>query len=166
MTAATLCADFASSGVILGVGLDANPEDWDDALADDQWAPLIDSRKGRMRRDYGVVEVHFARDAGQWRCLGVALQVHRLVGSYDEIVPPGLRHAVGSTDTEVQLSDVLGDLDARGVPHELILDRDRSAHERHWIAAGAVVLTSAASTGVVWSASTADDADTWRHPVM
>lgn len=164
MSLTWLTAGFSSTGLLQGLGLDAKPADWDQALSSDSWEPLIDQQAARMRRDYGLVEVHYVRDESSWRCSSVTLQLHRLAGTYDEIVPPGLRDAVSREEKQVASADLLACLDAHGVTHELIPDRKGSGEVRYWVPRSAVIV-AAAATGVIWSASASADADVWRRPL-
>ncbi|POX51506.1 hypothetical protein C3489_19945 [Streptomyces sp. Ru71] len=79
---------------VLGVSLGATPEAWQARLGDDF---LDDVRKGRMRRDYGLVEIAFSRDSGIWAAVTVSLQVHRLARGLERVVPPALERAHGGS---------------------------------------------------------------------
>lgn len=68
-------ASLIVNGEILGCTFGDAPEVWDSALGDDY---LDDRRKGRMRRDFGLVEVSFQRVDQQW-------QMHRHVLSESQV---------------------------------------------------------------------------------
>ncbi|MFF7382746.1 hypothetical protein [Streptomyces griseoluteus] len=92
MSALDFYAHVAVRGEVLGVGLGAGPEAWEAVLG----ATSLDvPGGGRLRRDYGLIEINFSPDQpgrqGQMSCFGFGVQIQRLL--YDQspsTVPPPL----------------------------------------------------------------------------
>ncbi|SOD67133.1 hypothetical protein SAMN06297387_1292 [Streptomyces zhaozhouensis] len=87
----------ATRGTVCGLGAGSLPTEWDLVLGGDC---VDDVRKGRMRRDYGLLEASFLRREGEWQCTTVSVQVHRLVWAED-VVPRRLREEHGDFRTHV-----------------------------------------------------------------
>ncbi|MET8685875.1 hypothetical protein ABZV77_16800 [Streptomyces sp. NPDC004732] len=96
---------------VLGVPLGSSPEEWENKLGGDF---LDDARKGRMRRDYGLVEIAFVRRAGAWESVSVSLQIHRMARGLDGIVPRPLTDIHGDFSPQVPLDVFLRALRAQG----------------------------------------------------
>lgn len=85
-------AHVATRGDVLGVGIGAQPAEWETTLGDD----CLDTADGSLlRRDYGLVELSFQEEGGAWPCFGLSVQVHRLRWGTESSVPAALRGAYG-----------------------------------------------------------------------
>ncbi|MFJ3848301.1 hypothetical protein ACIPV3_29985 [Streptomyces albidoflavus] len=85
-------AHVATHGEVLGVGIGAQPAQWEAALGTD----YLDTQDADLlRRDYGLVELSFQKDSDAWPCFGVSLQVHRLTQDTESDVPAPLRDTYG-----------------------------------------------------------------------
>ncbi|GAA2768711.1 hypothetical protein GCM10010103_77540 [Streptomyces paradoxus] len=86
-------AHVATRGDVLGVGIGAQPAEWEATLG----ADCLDTEDGSLlRRDYGLVELSFQEEDGAWPCFGVSVQVHRLRWDTESSVPAALRGAYGT----------------------------------------------------------------------
>ena len=164
-----LWADFASTGRLLGCNLMSSPGEWDEALGGPDW-PLVEVRKGRMRRDYGVVEILFENIPAGWVCVNASLLPYRITGDDGEMIPPGIRDAYGQVGADVPFSSVASEMDVRRVNYEEIADRDKFQHVRYWVDRSEVIIAvegeGARHPGRVWSLGRANDAKVWRRPQM
>lgn len=167
MSALALCADFISSGQVLGQGLHSTPDAWDHALGDPDW-PLVDVRRHLMRRDFGMIEVGFTRHGVDWTCTHATIQVHRLGRDLEQLVPPGIGEAYGPIEPKVTFSDLLDAEPLRGVQAELILDRDTTMMPRYWFAQNETIVfvqgPDNEAPGSLWAVGVARDADHWKRP--
>lgn len=167
MAATALCIDFITSGQLLGAGLDSSPDAWDRALGDTDW-PLIDVRRSRIRRDYGLVEVSFEKWDTDWSCINVSVHMHRLRGERAQLVPPEVDAAYGPIEPVVTFAEVLEGTLAKGALVDLIADRDTGLHSRYWFPRSEVIVSVQGPghevPGSIWSAGRARDAVNWRSP--
>ncbi|MEV0241641.1 hypothetical protein AB0I06_17145 [Streptomyces sp. NPDC050674] len=86
-------AHVATRGDVLGVGIGAQPAEWESTLG----ADFLDTEDGGLlRRDYGLVELSFQEQGASWPCFGVSVQVHRLRWDTESSVPAALRGAYGA----------------------------------------------------------------------
>ncbi len=120
-------AQAAVHGDVLGVGVRSGPEAWQAALGPGY---IDDLGKGLLRRDYGLVELSFARTDGIMSCFGIAVQVHRLIHGleapealvrvYGEFAPRArfdeLCSVIRSLGCEVEPEDLSGDVHRYRVP--------------------------------------------------
>ncbi|MFH8885283.1 hypothetical protein [Streptomyces californicus] len=108
MSAVNFYAHVAVSGGVLGVGIDAGPNDWEAALG----TTCLDvPGGGLLRRDYGLVEINFSPDRpgrhGQMSCFGFGVKIQRLL--YDRspsTVPPPLVRAYGEFAPRVSFGEL------------------------------------------------------------
>ncbi|WP_237305096.1 hypothetical protein [Streptomyces qaidamensis] len=92
MTDLDFYAHVATRKEVLGVGIGAQPGEWETTLGDD----CLDTEDGSLlRRDYGLVELSFQDEDGAWPCFGMSVQVHRLRWDSESSVPAPLRDAYG-----------------------------------------------------------------------
>lgn len=148
MTALDFFIDFAITGQVEGVGLNSKPDDWSENLGADY---VDDRRKNQMRRDYGLVELGFARVERTWRCATISIQAHRLWWHADN-VPPKLRRRFGAFPRSIPFEETrkrLRELDHE--PHP-IDDQQKSDHERYYVPGTKILI-------YVLSAKPADDLD-------
>ncbi|GAA2231562.1 hypothetical protein [Streptomyces indiaensis] len=96
-------AHVATRGDVLGVGVGAQPADWETALGSD-FLDVADG--GLLRRDYGLVELSFQEEDGTWPCYGVGVQVHRLRRDTEGSVPAALRGAYGLFAPSARFEDL------------------------------------------------------------
>ncbi|MEV7087525.1 hypothetical protein AB0O07_16740 [Streptomyces sp. NPDC093085] len=89
-------------GELMGANLLSDPEEWEAALGHEY---VDDVKKSRMRRDYGLIEVHFTRSRA-WKCTGVSLQVHRLAWDNGNLVPAPLIDRYGAFSSRVPFETV------------------------------------------------------------
>ncbi|GAA3861464.1 hypothetical protein [Streptomyces sedi] len=108
----------ATRGTVCGLGAGSLPTEWEPVLGGDY---VDDARKGRMRRDYGLVEVSFLRREGEWRCATVSLQVHRLAWAED-VVPRRLREEYGEFRTHVPFASLAAGIAEAGFGLEEVGD--------------------------------------------
>lgn len=161
MSATSFCVGFVATGLVLGLSLNNTPDEWDSRLGDREF-PLVDVRKGRMRRDYGLIEVHFEKAEPGWRCLGINLEIHRLASNDYDVVPPGLRAYIGPADGTVMTADVLAGLDARAIPYERSSRTMSENSVAYWIPSSGVFLVADGDmSSAVWSAATTVNAGQW-----
>jgi hypothetical protein len=162
-------ADFAATGRVGGAGIYSTPEQWQQVLGED----FIDDRaKKRLRRDYGLVELGFARVDGGWRCGTVSMQVHRL--SRDpKIGPVSVRAEYGDFPTSIAVDDLHAAVGRRGHPPTLIDDADRSEYTRYVVPASKVLILAVSwdratedgpPAGAIWSLALSDIVDAWIRP--
>ncbi|WP_433452948.1 hypothetical protein ACQPXS_32740 [Streptomyces sp. CA-142005] len=104
-------AKAALRGEVLGVELGAGPEAWEERVGSDF---LDDVKKSLMRRDYGLVEVTFAKTEGSWVSVAVSLQIHRLSYGLNEMVPPPIEFAHGAFSTHVRIHEFRRELEMQG----------------------------------------------------
>ncbi|WP_328718400.1 hypothetical protein OHT52_02260 [Streptomyces sp. NBC_00247] len=114
-------AHVATRGDVLGTGIGSGPDTWDAALGRDR---IDDWGRGRLRLDYGLVELSFSRVEGSVTCFGIGVQVHRLTHGlavpdsltsvYGEFAPrvpfEELRTAISSLGFAVEPEDLSGDV--------------------------------------------------------
>ncbi|MFB9555316.1 hypothetical protein [Streptomyces roseoviridis] len=105
-------AHVAARGDVLGVGVGAEPEEWERRLGSD----FVDDRdRALLRRDYGLVELSFQQQRdGSWPCFGVSVPIHRLRWDPESAVPPALRSAYGDFGPSVRLGDLTAAVAALG----------------------------------------------------
>lgn len=104
----------ATRGDVLGVGVGAAPGAWEAAVGADY---LDDPGRGRLRRDYGLVEVLFSADLaeGALSCDGISVQAHRLI--HGACAPPALVRAYGEFRPRVRFAELRSAIVALG--HEV-----------------------------------------------
>lgn len=83
-------AHVATHCEVLGIGIGSGPGAWEATLGPDY---LDDAGKGRLRRDYGLVELSFSATDGRMSCFGISVQVHRLL--HGPCAPPSLVRKYG-----------------------------------------------------------------------
>ena len=71
----------------------------------------MDRRRRYLRRDYGLIELNFVRDA-DWVASNAIVQVHRLVQSAP--VPARLLEIYGPFPSRIWFSELLGRIEDRG----------------------------------------------------
>jgi hypothetical protein len=114
---------------VLGVGIGSVPAAWEAALGS---GFLDDPGQGRLRRDYGLVELSFsaAEGPGSMSCFGIGVQVHRLIHGpcvpaalaveYGEFAPrvpfDELRSVISSLGATLEPDDLSGDVHRYRVP--------------------------------------------------
>ncbi|WEH38738.1 hypothetical protein [Streptomyces sp. AM 2-1-1] len=116
-------AHVAMRGDVLGTGIGTPPEAWDASVGRDCHD---DFGKGRLRRDYGLVELSFSRVEGSLSCFGIGLQVHRLVHGLS--VPASLTAEYGAFAPRVRFAElraVLASLGSTVEPDDLTGDVHR-----------------------------------------
>ncbi|MFI6369762.1 hypothetical protein [Streptomyces sp. NPDC050546] len=96
-------AHVATRGDVLGVGIGAQPAEWETKLG----ADFLDTEDGDLlRRDYGLVELSFQEEGSAWPCFGVSVQVHRLRSDTESSVPAALRGAYGEFAPSTRFEDL------------------------------------------------------------
>jgi hypothetical protein len=111
MTDIDFYVDVVCRENVLGVGVGGSLDSFAAALGDDC---VDDERKGRLRRDYGILEAFFERTSGAWRCVGLTVQIHRLRHSEEGLVPEPLRQRYGSFSEGVAWSALKQRIEAGG----------------------------------------------------
>ncbi len=162
--ALTFFRDIATTGAVEGLGLDAEPDQWSRSLGT---AYVEDIRRGRMRRDYGLVELSFFRTAQAWKCLEISVQVHRLAYPHEDVVPITLSRV--PFPDRVLFADLNRVIQDSGAEVEEIVDVAKSWYRRYYIPESSalvhVVSDDSLSAETVWSISLAKDAETRRVPL-
>ncbi|MEW2615561.1 hypothetical protein AB0937_36420 [Streptomyces sp. NPDC047880] len=121
-------AHVATRGDVLGVGIGAQPAEWETALGSD----FLDAEDGGLlRRDYGLVELSFQEEEGAWPCFGVSVQVHRLRGDTETSVPAALRDAYGTFAPATRFEVLAAAITGRGCSIELEPDEDGTTGDIH-----------------------------------
>lgn len=171
MTALDFFIDFAVTGRVEGVGLNSKPDDWSEHLGAGY---VDDKRKNQMRRDYGLVELGFARVERAWRCAAISIQAHRLWRDANN-VPPKLRRRYGVFPRTIQFEEMRKRL--RALDHEprLIDDQQSSDHERYYVPETKIliyVLSVKPSDDLdgmppqrLWSMNLSVDSEIWAMPL-
>lgn len=171
MSALQFCADVLKRGLVCGVGIDSRPADWDEALGVDY---LQDVRKGRMRRDYGLVELSFLRLSGEWLCTEISIQVHRLNSTPDPVIPDAIENLYGEFESRVCLSSLSGLMAREGVHLASIEDQSRDWCSRFTVEESSAIVHVVSglngpvgdlNAGDVWSISVSRDYARWRLPI-
>ncbi|OBQ48256.1 hypothetical protein A4U61_24075 [Streptomyces sp. H-KF8] len=169
MSAFQFLIEVLESGAVQGLGLDARPEDWEARLGSGY---IDDVRKGRMRRDYGLVELSFFKKGEIWQCFEVSLQVHRLAKDIPDVVPSSLIEEYGELESRVRFSDLQVNATAEGLQVAQIGDRGRHLHSRFSVMESrAIVHVLEADSGDIlrrgdiWSVSLARDFTARAAPI-
>ncbi|MFJ5999053.1 hypothetical protein [Streptomyces sp. NPDC092370] len=96
-------AHVAAHADVLGVGIGAQPAEWENKLG----ADCLDTEDGSLlRRDYGLVELSFQEEGGAWPCFGVSVQAHRLRWDTESSVPTALRGVYGEFAPSTRFEDL------------------------------------------------------------
>lgn len=171
MTELDFLHDVAVSGQVLGVGLGTNPTQWEQALGNDY---VDDVHKGRMRRDYGLVELSFLRFENSWKCIGISIQVHRLPLPNADVIPKPLSRRYGTFQDRVSFGALVQSIIRAGASSEAIEDATRSRYRRFWIPESCALIhvidddvsdSGVPGPGDVWSIALSRDAETWKAPL-
>ncbi|MFF4569273.1 hypothetical protein [Streptomyces sp. NPDC001410] len=112
----------ALQGEILGARLGTSPEIWEENLGSDF---LDDARKSLMRRDYGLIEVTFAKSRGSWESVAASLQIHRLAHRLDGMIPPPVTVAHGTFSAHVRIGEFRRELEMQGGTLREVTDSSR-----------------------------------------
>ncbi|MEU3981763.1 hypothetical protein AB0F77_16960 [Streptomyces sp. NPDC026672] len=94
MTAISFLARVAVTGNVAGLGLGSSADQVYDVLGG---RCVADRRKKSLRLDYGLLEFSFF--AGS--CEGIAVQVHRLSGGAERVIPDSLRSSLSGLSRTV-----------------------------------------------------------------
>ncbi|KWT57676.1 hypothetical protein ADL21_33360 [Streptomyces albus subsp. albus] len=116
-------AHVAARCDVLGAGIGSGPDAWEAALGA---GCLDDAGEGLLRRDYGLVELSFSDAEGSLSCIGISVQVHRLL--YGLSIPTSLTGAYGEFAPRVrftQLQAALRDMGWTVEPEDLSGDVHR-----------------------------------------
>ncbi|WP_249644024.1 hypothetical protein [Nocardia sputi] len=117
---------FATCGEVLGAGIGTSPAEWEAKLGSD----YIDDRvQARMRRDYGLVELSFEEDKGEWSCFGISVQAHRLIWGEVSTVPMFLRTEYGEFATRVGFDELAALI--TGLGYRIEPDNDATTTDIH-----------------------------------
>ncbi|MEV0484971.1 hypothetical protein AB0I69_30720 [Streptomyces sp. NPDC050508] len=108
-------ADTVLRHRVLDIPLGSPPSVWEERLGTDF---LDDLKKGRMRRDYGLVELTFAKKGEKWESVTASLQIHRLEGGGEGLVPSQLEYSFGQFTQSVLFGAFIEALRSRGVDLE------------------------------------------------
>ncbi|MFF4960966.1 hypothetical protein ACFY2Z_28670 [Streptomyces sp. NPDC001222] len=121
-------AHVATRGDVLGARVGMTPAQWEEKLGADY---LDDTSHGRMRRDYGLVELSFDENEGSWSCFGISVQVHRLNLGDTSTVPTPLRNAYGEFAGRARFDELAAVI--TGLGHTIEPDDDESdTHTRRY----------------------------------
>ncbi|MET9293393.1 hypothetical protein [Streptomyces sp. NPDC003077] len=133
-------AHVATHCDVFGVGVGSDPDDWEAALGSDY---LDVFGRGRLRRDYGLVEVSFFRNPqGTYSCSGFSVQIHRqLYASSPGDVPLPLSREYGNFAPRAQYEEVRARILSMG--HSIELEKPDHIHRYHVPESGARVFVMA-----------------------
>ncbi|KOU32577.1 hypothetical protein ADK53_21810 [Streptomyces sp. WM6373] len=157
------CVEVLRSGTIQDLGLDAQPDAWEAKLGQDY---VDDVRRGRMRRDFGLVELSFLKMGESWNCIELSIQIQRLAMAEVDTVPNFLIEKFGKFESRIKFDDLQEQLATEGIRLDRIGDRTQDPHARFSVAkSGAIVhVLTVEPEGVgrprigdVWSISVARD---------
>ncbi|MFF6879693.1 MULTISPECIES: hypothetical protein [unclassified Streptomyces] len=151
-------AHVATRKDVLGVGIGAQPAEWEATLGDD----CLDTEDGSLlRRDYGLVELSFQEEGGAWPCFGLSVQVHRLRRDTESSVPAALRGAYGDFSPSTRFGDLAAAIAGLGCSVEPEPDEDGTAGgiRRYRVTESGVRVfvradeNARGQAGVIWSLS-------------
>ncbi|MFI7173471.1 hypothetical protein [Streptomyces spororaveus] len=171
MNALEFCVEVLRSGTVQNLGLDAQPAEWEAQLGGDY---VDDVRKGRMRRDFGLVELSFTRGTDGWQCVESSIQIHRLATGEPDVVPNPLIKKHGRFEERINFRDLEERMAAEGIRLRRIDDRLQEPHARFAVAESAAILHVVTAElggmgrphkGDVWSISLARDFDRRELPI-
>ncbi|MFI0267107.1 hypothetical protein [Streptomyces luteogriseus] len=121
-------AHVATRGDVLGVGIGAQPAEWEARLG----ADFLDTEDGSLlRRDYGLVELSFQEEDRARPCFGVSVQVHRLRWDTESSVPAALREAYGVFAPSTRFEDLAAAIAGLGCSVEREPDEDGTSGDMH-----------------------------------
>ncbi|MET9680630.1 hypothetical protein [Streptomyces coeruleorubidus] len=121
-------AHVATRGDVLGVGIGAQPAEWQTKLG----ADFLDTEDGSLlRRDYGLVELSFQEEDGAWPCFGVSVQVHRLRWDTESSVPAALRGTYGEFAASTRFEDLAAAIAGLGCSVEPEREEDGTTGDIH-----------------------------------
>ncbi|MFJ8053271.1 hypothetical protein [Streptomyces luteogriseus] len=121
-------AHVATRGDVLGLGIGAQPAEWETKLG----ADFLDTEDGGLlRRDYGLVELSFQEEGRAWPCFGVSVQVHRLRWDTESSVPAALRDAYGAFAPATRFEDLAAAIAGLGCSLEPEPDDDGTSGDMH-----------------------------------
>lgn len=153
-------ADFFCHGAVLGVGLDTSPDEWQNVLGSDY---VDDIQRRYLRRDYGLIELAFARVESRWTCYSITVQAHRLSTAGSRVVPEALRQRYGDFVHPLPVShfrDLLSKQECECEELERMPDDDQ--FHRFWSPHSRVIVHSLESS--IWSLSLSTNAKLWANP--
>ncbi len=113
-----------------GHGVEAGPGgywgEWEAKLGSDY---VDDKVQTRMRRDYGLVELSFGEDKGEWSCFGISVQTHRLIWGEVSTVPVLLRTEYGEFAPRVGFDELAALI--TGLGYRIEPDNDATTTDIH-----------------------------------
>ncbi|MEU8330062.1 hypothetical protein [Micromonospora sp. NPDC048839] len=123
-------ADFAVSGMVLGVGLGSRPDDWPGVLGSD-----FDEGSGNDRhlvRQFGFVDANFHDGSGEWVCDCILVHLWKLP-RFDDMVPEAIGSRYGSFPPRVPFEEVADRLVSAGVEIYHVRRVHMASLEEYWI---------------------------------
>ncbi|MEU7801451.1 hypothetical protein AB0B10_19490 [Micromonospora arborensis] len=129
-------ADFAVTGMVLGVGLGSRPDDWPGVLGSDFHEASWTDR--HLVRQFGFVDANFHDGSGEWVCDSVNVnqgQLHR----FDDMVPEAIGSRYGSFPPRVPFEEVANRLVSAGVEIYHVRRVHMASLEEYWIPDGKVM---------------------------
>ncbi|GII79653.1 hypothetical protein Sru01_46350 [Sphaerisporangium rufum] len=131
-------AEFAVTGMVLGVGLGSRPDDWPGTLGDDfHEASWTDHH---LVRQFGFIDANFHDGSGEWICDHVNVrpgQMHR----FDDMVPKAIGIRYGSFPRRLPFEDVANRLVGAGVEIHHVSRMNMACLEEYWIPEGKVMFS-------------------------
>lgn len=165
------CSDVCTSAQVLGRGLRSSLAEWEQSLGNNY---VDDERKGRLRRDYGIVELSFARMEGNWECMAISVQVHRLALPHEDVIPEVIARRYGKFRERVPFVELERSIREGGASVELISDAVEPHPKRFWVPSSQALVhvvdeplhdADGPRYGDVWSIALSRDAQMWREPL-
>ncbi|MFH8350314.1 hypothetical protein [Streptomyces sp. NPDC018045] len=97
-------ARLAVRGDVLGAGIGSQPAEWEQRLGPDYYD---NASPGLLSRDYGLVELSFQEDGGEWPCFGINVRVRSLIRGAD-VVPQKIKEMYGKFTHRVKIDELSG----------------------------------------------------------
>ncbi|MGC5290762.1 hypothetical protein [Micromonospora sp. DT231] len=123
-------ADFAVSGMVLGVGLGSRPDDWPGVLGSDFDEGSWNDR--HLVRQFGFVNANFQDGSGEWVCDSVVVHAWKL-HKFDDMVPNAIGSRYGSFPPRVPFEEVAERLVSAGVEIYHVRRVHMASLENYWI---------------------------------
>ncbi|CAM5426938.1 MULTISPECIES: hypothetical protein [Streptomyces] len=143
MSALDFCAEVLIEGRIRGAGLGDSMAVWDRCMGYEYTDGLS---RGRLRRDYGLVEIIFEQYDTGWHATGIEIQAYRLGRFGVGIVPQVLSPYFGAVENRVDARELLETVAAKGIGIGAVHEEGARTHAYRVDGSGGVVYVLMAET--------------------
>ncbi|MEU1399022.1 hypothetical protein ABZ403_23520 [Micromonospora zamorensis] len=131
-------ADFAVTGMVLGVGLGSRPDDWPGVLGSNFDEASWTDR--HLVRQFGFVDVNFHDGSGEW--VSDSILVHQWkLHRFDDMVPEAIGSRYGSFPPRVPFEEVADRLFSAGVEIYHVSRVNVASLEQYWMPDGKVMFS-------------------------